>query len=491
MISCSVCGGTIFTDRPVLWDKLVYEWQLAPQERAYIDRQQGTCCVSCGANLRSIALADAIRTAVGTTLTLAELAAMPEATDLAVLEINEAGTLSPVLRQFPGHILAAYPVVDMHRMTYSDNTFDLVVHSDTLEHVANPIQALKECRRVLRPGGTLCFTIPTIVERLSRSRAGLSKSYHGSEEKSSDDLVVHTEFGADMWTYVLRAGFSTVSIDAVEYPAALAISARKLGPLIQEVQPATSGTLQAKSPGRHAQGQDDNERASPLYAGLAQIFRVLRNAVPGAEASMKPARVVSIHFPKAAGSSLKTQFVKLLGDKVALDYTHDPLSPSGCEIASFPEGKKLVHGHFCAKRYETANAYWMTFLRHPVDNLISIYSYWKTLPEAGHMLHARFLSEQPSILEFAKYPGIANLMSETYFGNFDMRRFDFVGFYEDRDACIPRLAKELGLPLVADVHENRTVDAVGRRELEADASVRRQLTDLLAHDVIFYERLQR
>jgi hypothetical protein len=91
-----------------------------------------------------------------------------------------------------------------------------VVHSDTLEHVFNPIRALEECRRVLRPGAALCFTIPTVVERLSRSRERLSKSYHGTLETCADDYVVHTEFGADMWTYVLRAGFSALSINAVD-----------------------------------------------------------------------------------------------------------------------------------------------------------------------------------------------------------------------------------------------------------------------------------
>ena len=61
-------------------------------------------------------------------------------------------------------------------------------------------------------------------------------------------------------------------------------------------------------------------------------------------ASMNSAQVVSIHFPKAAGSSLKVQYVKLLGDSVALDYTHDPLTTTGSEAAEFPNGKRLVHG---------------------------------------------------------------------------------------------------------------------------------------------------
>ena len=65
--SCSVCGGTKFVRREVLWQALVNEWQLAPTERAYVDRQQGETCTSCGANLRSIALADALRAAFGTT----------------------------------------------------------------------------------------------------------------------------------------------------------------------------------------------------------------------------------------------------------------------------------------------------------------------------------------------------------------------------------------------------------------------------------------
>lgn len=232
MVNCSVCGGTAFAERAVLWDKLVSEWQLAPHERSYIDRQQGTCCTSCAANLRSIALADAIRAAFKTDLTLRDFASSSEAKRYSVLEINEAGNLSPVLQQLPGYVTAVYPTVDMQDMPYSDDTFDLVVHSDTLEHVVNPIRALDECRRVLRPGAVLCFTIPTVVGRLSRSRAGLPKSYHGSSETGTDDYVVHTEFGADMWKYVLLAGFSAVSINAVDYPAALALSARKTSKLM-------------------------------------------------------------------------------------------------------------------------------------------------------------------------------------------------------------------------------------------------------------------
>jgi SAM-dependent methyltransferase len=228
VLTCSVCGGQSFVDREVLWDELARQWQLAPYERQYIDRQQGTHCIACGANLRSIALADAIRAAAGTPLTLVKFTASGEGSaQISILEINEAGTLSPILRRLPGHILAAYPDVDMHALPYPDDQFDLVVHSDTLEHVSQPASALAECRRVTRPGGWLCFTIPTIIGRLTRGRAGLEKSFHGSSAVTADDFIVHTEFGADMWTCVLEAGYSAVTINAVEFPAALALRAQK------------------------------------------------------------------------------------------------------------------------------------------------------------------------------------------------------------------------------------------------------------------------
>jgi SAM-dependent methyltransferase len=225
--TCSVCGGREFIEQAVLWDELVAQWQLTPHERAYIDLQQGKGCKNCGANLRSIALADAIRSAFGTSRTLSVLMAGGIPEGYSMLEINEAGTLSPALRKLPGHVLAVYPEVDMHAMPYASGQFDMVVHSDTLEHVAQPIRALAECRRVLKSGGWLCFTIPTIVGRLSRNRAGLEKSYHGDVTNHSSDYMVHTEFGADMWTTVLEAGFKAVTIHAVEFPAALALSAQK------------------------------------------------------------------------------------------------------------------------------------------------------------------------------------------------------------------------------------------------------------------------
>ena len=42
---------------------------------------------------------------------------------------------------------------DVHNLAYPDNTFDVVHAHQVLQHVANPVHALKEMRRVAKPGG--------------------------------------------------------------------------------------------------------------------------------------------------------------------------------------------------------------------------------------------------------------------------------------------------------------------------------------------------
>lgn len=222
---CSVCDGTEFVDNLVLWDSLCNEWQISPTERSYIDRQQGTCCSTCGSNLRSIVLARAILREAKADEPLRSWVKSTKTAHLRLLELNGAGSLSPVLSKLPQHQAGDYPDVDMHALPYDDAFFDFIVHSDTLEHVSNPIHALGECRRVLKPGGILAFTVPVVVGRMSRDRAGLPLSFHGNPATSSPDYAVATEYGADMWTHVVQAGFEAVTVHVLDYPSATAMTA--------------------------------------------------------------------------------------------------------------------------------------------------------------------------------------------------------------------------------------------------------------------------
>ncbi len=221
---CVVCGADDLADVDVLSPELIAAWELAPAEAAYVNRQQGRHCRRCRSTLRCMALATAILRFCGATGTFAEFARSDAARGLRVLEINEAGGVSAFLAQMPLREFAEFPRVDMQALPHGDAGFDLVVHSDTLEHVPNPVQGLRECRRVLRDGGACVFTVPAIVGRLTRSRAGLPPSYHGTPADGAGYLV-HTEFGADGWRWPLAAGFAEVRVVAVEPPAAHAFTA--------------------------------------------------------------------------------------------------------------------------------------------------------------------------------------------------------------------------------------------------------------------------
>ncbi|MFL6761353.1 MAG: class I SAM-dependent methyltransferase [Sphingomicrobium sp.] len=226
-LDCSVCGNKEFHAGPVLWPALIHEWQLSADEVRYIDRQQGCSCGSCGANLRFVALGHAILALVATKLPLRHAITAGIFDKWRVLDCNGAGPVSDALAVLPHYFRADFPEYDMRRMPFPNGSFDLIIHSDTLEHIEHPVVALEECCRLLNPAGHLCFTVPIILGRLSRSREGLPASYHGDPATERTDFVVHTEFGADAWVMVLQAGFTDVTLTQVDFPSAIAITASK------------------------------------------------------------------------------------------------------------------------------------------------------------------------------------------------------------------------------------------------------------------------
>jgi SAM-dependent methyltransferase len=54
-------------------------------------------------------------------------------------------------------------VCDAQRLPFADNLFANIVMMDVLHHIENPVRALTEARRVLRPGGRLIACEPAIT----------------------------------------------------------------------------------------------------------------------------------------------------------------------------------------------------------------------------------------------------------------------------------------------------------------------------------------
>ena len=173
-------------------------------------------------------LAAAVTGAFGFTGTLEDLCRNnPQIRKLTLIEINPAKNLSPFLQTLPNHALHSFPQLDMQRMSFADSSIDIIIHSDTLEHVPDSKAALKESMRVLKPGGHLFYTVPIVIGRLTRTRRGLPASYHGKPGLNRDDCVVQTEYGADFWCEIFEAGFREVSLTSLIFPASVAIHAIK------------------------------------------------------------------------------------------------------------------------------------------------------------------------------------------------------------------------------------------------------------------------
>lgn len=206
--------------------------------------------------------------------------------------------------------------------------------------------------------------------------------------------------------------------------------------------------------------------------------------------------LISVHVPKCAGTALASALRRAYGaDAVLTDNTETPGHPTspvnldpigyfeGFQRDGYPflRGKRVVHGHFHIRKYESvAGCLRTTFLRHPVDRLISHYRYWLRHPRRGHPLHHYMLDEHLDVVRFAQLPMLRHFYSRTFFGGVRRETFDFIGAVETMDRDVQRLAIRIGQPLTLTI-ENRT---------PGDASeapdIRQRLEALLADDIQFY-----
>jgi len=75
---------------------------------------------------------------------------------------------------------------------FPDGSFEFVIISHVLEHLANPIKALGEVIRVLRPGGRAIIAVPDMRFSFDKTRgltpfAHLLEDYKNGVTESSDD----------------------------------------------------------------------------------------------------------------------------------------------------------------------------------------------------------------------------------------------------------------------------------------------------------------
>lgn len=102
--------------------------------------------------------------------------------------------------------LGAFVQVDLGAQGFAAGSFDLVVTQDVLEHVPDPVAAIREIQRSLAPGGLHVFTVPRAMYRTTARRVEfgpegpvhqLPPEYHCDPVTTAGSLVV-TDWGADL-----------------------------------------------------------------------------------------------------------------------------------------------------------------------------------------------------------------------------------------------------------------------------------------------------
>ena len=117
----------------------------------------------------------------------------------------------------------------LEALTFADNTFDLFITQDVMEHVFNPAAAFREIARVLKPGGMHILTVPLVnkckptCRRAEREADGTIRhiaepSYHGNPIDDKGSLVT-MDWGYDIVEFIRNeSGLSAhmVTIDEIE-----------------------------------------------------------------------------------------------------------------------------------------------------------------------------------------------------------------------------------------------------------------------------------
>ena len=130
---------------------------------------------------------------------------------------------------------------DAERLPFEDEAFDLVLGHAVLHHIPDLPTALRECARVLRPGGTLAFMgepsrhgdrIAILPKRVgvlaapawrrlvgARSRNGSAPSDPTGDERLEAIVDVHTFTPAELRDFARGAGFEEVRVTGEELVA--------------------------------------------------------------------------------------------------------------------------------------------------------------------------------------------------------------------------------------------------------------------------------
>ncbi len=188
-------------------------------------------CVRCGASAVHLSIGWALQKSLGDlrSLNVCELSARGPLVNYLRSHTHDVATSEYFANVEPGASVDGVRCEDVQNLTYADSIFDLVTHTEVFEHVPDDARAFVQLRRVLKPGGTMIFTVPLTdrIETIERARLRdgavehlLPPAFHHDPLRDGSSILVYRDYGTDIVERVKNAGFGDVRLlaKATEIP---------------------------------------------------------------------------------------------------------------------------------------------------------------------------------------------------------------------------------------------------------------------------------
>ena len=172
-------------------------------------------------------------------------------------------------------------------LPYPDASFDAVVAIEVMEHTRSSYRVLGEIARVLKPGGTVIFSVPNVGHMLSRLSFATTGHYHmfpspSIKPENAGRLCGHVApLPVQYWHYGLRlAGLSDIVLRQDRTKRSAAGLAAIFWPLLKISTALHLHALEKREPPLYAETADVARMANswPALASRSLVFQAEKGA---------------------------------------------------------------------------------------------------------------------------------------------------------------------------------------------------------------------
>lgn len=230
-IDCNVCG-----QRSRLWYEMLSAKEAAEHKVGLL--RETLECLNCLSRMRYRLMAHGMledcRQRFGTSsLSIAELAA--QARHVEILDTDAFSPIASIMASSPGYKVSSYVPdrpfgllddnrtynVNLEAMGFPEQSFDMILSSDVMEHVRDFDRANREIFRCLKPGGAHIFTVPfadpmpstrTLIDTGTAADLYLQPPQYHGDDHLSVRIPAYRIYGWDLLDALRALGFESSAV---------------------------------------------------------------------------------------------------------------------------------------------------------------------------------------------------------------------------------------------------------------------------------------